>query len=394
MTPDSKGQAGPQEVFHRTELAVIGGGIAGISAALEAHKLGVATTLITDGPLGRSNSIMAQGGIQAPHDDAADVELMIEDALAVASGEAEERRVRSFVTELPQLLVELEQRGLEFDRDVNGQLLRRSAGGLSSPRIATVGDQIGRPLMRLLREQISRSADVLTHTRVTAVRADGQLACVTNDGLITSRALIVATGGVAYQSALDSGELTSNPPNQNARLRQSLDELGLDATIPLRFQWHPFGVIASRKGITLSCLPESIAALGPRLVTGSGESVQSLPAPRGEVVEAMKSARARGLSLHLTLGDMDDAERGRFPKVTRLMNEYGPIPEVTPVLHYELSGYRTGLDQSTSVPGLFLAGEIVGGIHGKERLMGTGVADSLVHGRRAGQSAAHFLRGG
>lgn len=393
---DSKGRDRDFHVIAETEVVVVGGGIAGISAALEASRSGARTTLITDRAPGRSNSIMAQGGLHLPRNDPVDIELTIGDAERVGGDEVDRRRLRMFVQELPALQDRLEEWGLSFDRDENDELVRRLAGGLSSPRIATVGDQIGRPLMRLLKDRVASACEVLSSVKVYGVELnDGLFSLATDDGPVSARAIVVATGGVAYQEALDTDAFTSNPPNDNASLRSSLEALGLQEMKPRRFQWHPFGVLESRKGITLSCVPESVAALGPRLVTAvDGEEVCRLPAPRMEVVAAMNRVLEEGAQVRLTLSELDDDNLSGFPKVGRLIRDYGRDPLVVPVIHYELTGFPTGLDQSSGIDGLFLAGEIVGGIHGRERLMGAGVADSLVHGRRAGSAVAAFIAGG
>jgi len=367
-----------------------------MSAALEASGKGAEVTLVTDRATGRSNSIMAQGGIHLPRNDPEDIEATIGDAIRVGGADLDPERLRRFVEELPALQTLLEEWGLTFDRDASGALTRRLAGGLSSPRIATVGDQIGRPLMRLLKDRVLSTCEVLGSTPVVGIGLDsGSFSLDTEAGLIHARAVVVATGGVAYHQALDTGTLTSNPPNENASLRATLIALGLEEMKPRRFQWHPFGVKASRKGITLSCVPESVAALGPRLVVaGNGAEVCRLPAPRMEVVDAMKRVAEGGAEIRLTLSELEETTLSGFPKVERLMRDYGPDPVVVPVIHYELSGFATDLDQSSGIDGLYLAGEIVGGLHGRERLMGAGVADSLVHGRRAGSSAAMFVKGG
>jgi aspartate oxidase len=169
--------------------------------------------------------------------------------------------------------------------------------------------------------------------------------------------------------------------------------LGLVEEVPRRFQWHPFGLPDSRRGVTVACVPESVAALGPRLVGDDGSEVCRLPAPRGTVVAAMRAwgrDREPGV-IRLTLSELSGRDLVRFPKVRKQTETYGPDPVVAPALHYELSGFPVGADQSSAIPGLFMAGEIVGGTHGQERLMGNGVADSLVHGHRAGEAAAEAV---
>lgn len=396
MASDAKGRSDDFEANTVSEVAVVGGGIAGISAAIAAADLGVATVLVTDGALGRSNSIMAQGGIQIPADAGDDAALMLEDMVRVGGPELDRDRAVEFVSELPALSSRLHQWGLEFDLTPDGSLLRRSAGGLSSPRIVTAGDEIGRPLMRILRRMIADRCEIVANRPVAAVDIDAAgFVLRAESGTLQARSLVIATGGIAYQEAVDTSELTSNPPNTNGRLRQSLAALGLQEAGPRSFQWHPFGLPDSRRGVTVACVPESVAALGPRLVGDDGEEISELPAPRGAVVAAMRDwVGAGGREVRLTLSDLPGEEMVHFPKVTKQIAEYGADPVVTPVLHYELSGFTVAADQSTPVPGLFLAGEIVGGTHGRERLMGNGVSDSLVHGHRAGTMAARWVREG
>lgn len=383
------------------DAVVVGSGIAGMSAAIAAAEEGVEVVLVTDRAVGRSNSIMAQGGIQVPAEES-DAELMLRDMMSVGGPEIDLTKARAFVSELPRVAEQLAAWGLEFDHDDSGRLVRRLAGGLSSPRILTVGDEIGRPLTRLLRDRVMNSCNVVAQLPVVAVEPQGDAFRLISSGgdapneEILARTVVIATGGTAYQEAVDTGQLTSNPPNENGRLRSSLGRLGLTESNPRLFQWHPFGLPESVKGSTVECVPESVAALGPRLVTADAREVCRLPAPRSVVVNAMRRIHDEPDSpgIRLTVSDLPATDLARFPKVRKQMESYGEDPVVTPVLHYELSGLEAGPDQSTPVPGLFLAGEIVGGIHGRERLMGSGVGDSLVHGQRAGANAARLVKAG
>ena len=376
---------------------VVGTGIAGMSAAISASDAGAQTLLVTDRAFGRSNSIMAQGGIQVPADSERDISLMLADMQSVGGPNLDFNRASSFVSELPIVAERLGGWGLQFDVADDGSPMRRLAGGLSSPRILTVGDEIGRPLMRILRDEVSTRCQVMVQRPVTDVQIEGsEFRLQTKRGDVGARSVVIATGGVAYQEAIATGGLTSNPPNENAALRISLERLGIEEVGRRLFQWHPFGLAHSVNGVTAACVPESVAALGPRLIGGDGTKISSLPAPRSEVVEAMNdwTRRSTFSEIRLTLSELSDSDLERFPKVKKQIELYGSDPVVVPVLHYELSGLRAGLDQETSVPGLYLAGEIVGGTHGRERLMGMAVGDSLVHGHRAGVNAARIVRDG
>jgi aspartate oxidase len=98
------------------------------------------------------------------------------------------------------------------------------------------------------------------------------------------------------------------------------------------------------------------------------------------------------VACRLTLGSLDPDELvARYPRLPRML-EGALLPSgdvnVVPVLHYQLGGFRVGADGSTSVPGLFLAGEMAGGLHGRNRLMGNGITEAVVSGRLAGEAAA------
>lgn len=384
-------------VITEAEVVVVGAGIAGMSAAISSSDVGAETLLVTDRAFGRSNSVMAQGGIQVPADTGSDASLMLTDMAQVGGPNLDLQRAESFVSELPLVVERLADWGLDFDVDDQGAPIRRLAGGLSSARILTVGDEIGRPLMRILKDEVSNRCEVLPRQPVLGIVQEGRgFRLMTEDGEVLAQSVVVATGGVAYQEAVDTGRLTSNPPNENERLRVSLRRLGLEETGQRLFQWHPFGLADSVKGVTVECVPESVAALGPRLIGSDGTEVSTLPAPRSVIVSAMRewSDRTGSTEVRLTLSELSESDLARFPKVKKQREKYGSDPVVTPVLHYELSGLEAGPDQGTAVPGLFLAGEIVGGTHGRERLMGMAVGDSLVHGHRAGGNAAHWVKGG
>jgi succinate dehydrogenase / fumarate reductase flavoprotein subunit len=197
------------------------------------------------------------------------------------------------------------------------------------------------------------------------------------------------------------GQRTTNPPNRNRRLVEVLRGLGLATVHESYFQYQPFGLV-DIEGPAGVCVPETVAELPVRLIDGRGDLVARPGSDRLEITESIIAAlrrgdgvaAERGEGVLLTLGDVEGADLAeRFPSLHRTLARHGLLGGhvvVRPFLHYWLGGFVVDADCATSIPGLYVAGEIVGGLHGRNRLMGNGIADALVHGRRAGTAAARW----
>lgn len=380
-------------------------------AAISASEAGVACLLLTDRTLGRSNSMMAQGGIQVPRPCEESERLFFEDILRSARVPLERERVWNFVRNVIPTVEQLEGWGLALDRDARGQLSRKMAGGLSEPRIVSCKDQIGPALMKVLLDRLRRSdVQVLEHVRVMDIEpSHGRIRLQievegARDG-IEARAAIVCTGGITYFEARQRGEETTNPPNDNHLLFDTLRRRGLELVHADFFQYQPFGIVEGEPEVPARVVPESIVNFGVRLLDRRGRNIGDIGQDRlaltqrmfhlAEAGAAIRSENGR-LGFWLTLGDLDPGLIGSaFPKLHRFLERHGLVGKhvlVYPFLHYYLGGFRVGVSCESQMPGLFLAGEITGGLHGRNRLMGNGITDSLVHGRIAGQSAARYVR--
>jgi aspartate oxidase len=393
------------------EIAVVGAGAAGLMAACVAAPQ-AETLMLTDRALGASNSAMAQGGLQLPYATGASRASFVSDIVRSARVPIDEALVRQFANHVGDCVEELETWGLELDRDAGGALVRARAGGLSEARIVSCADSIGVALTRVLRARTeSVGLRVETHSTVERVEpGDGVVTMSVRDRegatrTLRARAVIAATGGVTYRRARDRHETTTNPQNENHVLYDALCELGLDRVHEDFFQYQPFGIVSFESGAAGRCVPESIVNYPVRLLDRHGQTVCEVTRDRLEVGDAMRAAMQRGDAytatdggpgLLLTLSDVDaDDLREHFPKLAAHLDRNGALGSdvlVRPFLHYQLGGFRTALDGRTSVPGLFLAGEMTGGLHGRNRLMGNGITDSLVRGRMAGAAASAFVR--
>lgn len=384
-------------------VVVVGSGAAGMMAACVASEQ-CRTVLVTDRGLGTSNSAVAQGGLQLPEADAASLESFRRDVERSGGDGIDPDRLDVFVREARPTVELLQTWGLVLDRRPDGTLERRRAGGMSQARVVTSGDRIGAALMKVLRDRIAASGvETMLHRRVVdLVPLDGHLRLMFEGGeFIDARSVVLAVGGGAHEHALATGAPTSNPTNRNTGLYPVVRRLGVTEVDAGLYQYQPYGIVHPADGVTGKCVPESVVELGAAVVDARGERVAPATADRRQLTDAMFRAIDDGrgevtssgvVACRLTLGSLDALVLStRYPRLERMLAgarlPTGDI-NVVPVLHYQLGGFVVGTDGSTSVPGLFLAGEMAGGLHGQNRLMGNGITEAVVSGRLAGAAAA------
>jgi succinate dehydrogenase/fumarate reductase flavoprotein subunit len=391
------------------DVLVVGSGAAGLMAAIEAATI-APTMLLTDGAVGRSNTALAQGGLQIPFDSDESRQSLVRDMERSARAPVQADRVERFVAEILPTLRRLKEWGLVLDRDKRGELVRRTAGGLSEPRIVSARDQIGPALLDVLKPVLASSgADVRPGQRVVAVRpwnGGVELDVASADGrhCVRAKAVVVCTGGTSSRYAAQRNERTTNQPNDNGRLFDQLGALGLRLVEPDAYQYQPFGLVEV-DGAAGRCVPESVVNFPVRLIDRRRRPIvddirQDRYTLTHRIFEVAAAGEAHevsaGAGVWLTLSEADpDALAAAFPKLRRTLDRHGWVGAdvvVFPFLHYYLGGFAVGRDGETQIPGLYLAGEMVGGLHGLNRLMGNGITDSLVHGRLAGRAAAQHAQ--
>lgn len=384
-------------------VVVVGSGAAGMMAACVASERR-RTVLVTDRGLGTSNSAVAQGGLQLPEADPTSLESFRRDVERSGGSGIDPERLDVFVREVRPTVDLLQSWGLVLDRSADGSLVRRRAGGMSQPRVVTSGDRIGAALMKVLRNRIAVSGveTMLHHRVVDLLPVDGRLRLMFDSGdSLDARSVVLAVGGGAHERALATGVPTSNPANRNTGLYPVVRRLGVAEVDAELYQYQPYGIVHPVDGVTGKCVPESVVELGAVVVDADGERVAPPEADRRQLTEAMFAAIAAGRgettpsgvgACRLTLGSLDHRElSARYPRLERMLqgsrSSTGDI-NVVPVLHYQLGGFVVAADGSTIVPRLFLAGEMAGGLHGRNRLMGNGITEAVVSGRLAGAAAA------
>ena len=248
----------------------------------------------------------------------------------------------------------------------------------------------------------TRWIEIRTRTRILDVTiGDDGIELATDSMTFRAPAVILAVGGTAHERARDRSEPTSNPANRNSVLYNAVRQLGVEEIDPDRFQFHPYCIVARDGKPTGRCVPESVTELGARVVDRDRRPIVAVGSNRKQINDAMRANQGTSFDVEgtpcfaLTLDGLSDEELyARYPHLRRTLEPHrDPDGDVfvTPALHYQLGGFRINSDCATTVPGLYLAGEMTGGLHGENRLMGNGITEAVVDGRTAALAALDYL---
>ena len=403
------------KIDYDVDVLVIGGGGAGASAAIEANEAGANVMIVTKLRIGDANTMMAEGGIQAADKENDSPVQHYLDAFGGGHFAARPELLKKLVMEAPEAIQWLNRLGVMFDKDEDGRMVTTHGGGTSRKRMHACKDYSGAEIMRTLRDEVlNRKIPVVEFTAAVELLKDekGQVAGAvllnmeTGDYLVArAKTVVIATGGAGrlhYQ-----GFPTSNHYGATA---DGLI-LGYRAGAPLLYQdtiqYHPTGV-AYPSQIFGALVTEKVRSLGAMLVNVDGEAfMHPLETRDVSAASIIRECTTRGKGVTTPLGSgvwldtpMIELIGGpgtierRIPAMLRMYLNYDidmrkqPIL-VYPTLHYQNGGLEIGGDGFTkTIPNLLVAGEAVGGIHGRNRLMGNSLLDIIVFGRDAGKAAA------
>ncbi len=396
---------GPRRVPHCfTDVLILGGGLAGLRAALAVDP-SLLVTVITKDDLRESSSSYAQGGIAGvvdPEDRFADHAA---DTVAAGGGLCDAAVVDSVVREAPGRIDELISWGTRFDLREGSLELGREGGHSRSRIVHALGDATGREVMRAVIEQTKKldnlevwpdtfTIDLVTHEGACR----GALVWNRDHGktLVWARRTILATGGAGqlYRETTNPQVASGDGMAVAWRAGASLRDMEV-------MQFHPTVLYIAGGGRSL--ITEAVRGAGGRLIDREGRRFMPDFDPRGELAPRDVVSRAisevmqrtKHSNVYLDLSHLDAAEvRRRFPGMARLCAEFGldltrdRIP-VRPGAHYMIGGVEVDEHGRTAVEGLYAAGEVTSsGLHGANRLASNSLLEGLVYGARAGEAAS------
>lgn len=375
------------------DVAVVGGGAAGLHVALEAAELGARVCLVSRKPLTESASFWAQGGLAAALAPDDSPERHAQDTLNAGRGACRSEAVDALTAEAPAAVGRLRHRGVEFDLAPGGEPALSLEGGHSARRIVhSGGAETGRAITGRLAALAAaeRRIEVMEGASALALWSDGARCAgvLTDAGTVRARATVLATGGGA---AL--WRRTTNPWGAIGAGAVLAGAAGA-ALADLEFcQFHPTALALPGTEHDGRLVTEAVRGEGALLLDSRGQRFTDELAPRDQVSAAILDRTAAEGTDRVWL-DLRPLDPGAFPSVTASLRAAGLDPErepvpVAPAAHYLVGGVATDLAGRTTLRGLYAVGECAcTGVHGANRLASNSLTECFVFGTRAAAAAA------
>jgi succinate dehydrogenase/fumarate reductase flavoprotein subunit len=404
-----------------TDVLIIGGGGAGSAAALMAQQAGARVLMVTKLRHGDANTMMAQGGIQAADKDNDSPEQHYLDVLGGGHFTNDPDLVEALVRDAPEVILWLEGLGCMFDKAPDGTMITIHGGGTSRKRMHSARDYSGAEIMRTLRDEVRSYPDRITVVEfapaIELLMDDkGQVAGAvllnleTNEHcIVRARQTIIATGGSGRLHYM--GYACTNHYGATADGLIMAYRVGARLSFIDTMQYHPTGAAFPEQIIGL-LVTEKVRGLGAQVCNIHGSQFVFPRETRDvEASAIIREVKERGNGIKAPSGfegvwldsPMIDILHGpgtvqkELPAMVRQFRRFGvdivkdPML-VYPTLHYQNGGIAIRPNCTTEIPGLLVAGEASGGVHGRNRLMGNSLLDVTVFGRRAGRTAGELFR--
>ena len=373
------------------DVLVIGSGASGLAAAVAAERAGARVGLAT------------KGGIQASFGEDDSPEQHAADIWRSSHESADMRLVEALTGDARDAIHWLEELGVSFTRENGGYRLAR-CGGASAKRLLQVGDRTGHAITKALREAFAAGSGTLfanSPLRTLEPSEHGWRATC-GEHELDAATVVLAAGGRCYRVAEERGELSTNHPNATGEVTRIALELGAEARDLDELQYHPNGG-AWPETMQGYSIPETTRAYGAVLLNADGDEFTDSLGPRDEVSQAIFEEVEKGKGVEtpdgrpaVYLDTTRIAEADAEISLPYMLRRYrgggiDPLREkifTYPVLHYQNGGLTIDTNAETTVEGLYACGEIAGGTHGRNRMMGNSLLECCVFGRRAGKAAA------
>jgi L-aspartate oxidase len=384
------------------DVLVIGSGASGLAAAVSAECAGARVALATKGSIQANNSSKAQGGIQASFGDDDSPDQHADDVYRSSHETADRELVEVLTGDARTAIHWLEELGVEFTRENGGYRLAK-CGGASARRLLQVGDRTGHAITKQLRDAWEAgSGTTLTNAPLRSLeREPDHWRARVGEHTVETQTVVLAAGGRCYAEAEERGELSTNHPNATGEVTRIALELGAEARDLDALQYHPNGG-AWPPNMQGYSIPETTRAYGAVLLNAEGEEFTDSLGPRDVVSQAIfdEVANGRGVetpdgrpAVYLDTTRIPEADADvSLPYMLRRYRGAGidPLHErllTYPVLHYQNGGLVIDTNAETTLEGVYACGEIAGGTHGRNRMMGNSLLECVVFGRRAGRAA-------
>jgi succinate dehydrogenase / fumarate reductase flavoprotein subunit/L-aspartate oxidase len=411
------------KVDHETDVLVIGGGGAGTSAAIMAANGGCKVIIATKLRHGDSNTIMAEGGIQAATHECDSPYYHFMDTIGGGHFSNQRDLVAALANDAPLSIAWLESLGMIFNKYEDGRTVVRHCGGSSRKRLQSSGDMTGAEIMRVVRDEVRNRPDqitVLEFSPAVELLLDDDGKCAgailynmeTREfSIVKAKSVIISTGGFGRLHI--KGFATTNHYGATMdgvvmAYRAGVGNKALHST-----QYHPTGVAYPEQNVGL-LITEKVRGLGAHVLNIDGEQFCFPLEPRDVesaelICEAMEKGKGIitptgrvGLWLDSPMieelhgpGSVKKELPAKFIQFERHGIDISKEPMlVYPTLHYQNGGINVNGNSETILPGLYAAGEAIGGVHGENRLMGNSLQDIITFGRRAGKNAAAYVKSG
>lgn len=381
------------------DVLIIGSGIAGLMAAIEAKSETNSVAIITKSNIFKSNSSVASGGINAVLDEKDEVEIQkhIDDTMKSSKDLGDKKAISYLCHQAPLIMKKLVEYGVAFDRDVNGKILQRSFGGGSSKRTCFVGDSTGSAITQaLIKKAKLVGVDFLVnHFVMDITKIDEYISGVVTlkklDSTVTvypTKAVVFAGGGYAgiYRGfSTNAQDCTGDLLSVALRAGMSLKDMEF-------VQFHPTGFAK-----TSYLVSEAARGEGGHLVNADGERFINELDTRDVLARAIFEQMRAGKKVYLDMRHISkEILETRVPSLYKnAYNQVGidlstELLEIKPVAHYSMGGIASTMT-SSEVKGLFICGESAAlGVHGANRLGGNSLLEGAVFGELAGKKAKEY----
>ena len=403
------------EPAHDVDVLIIGGGGAGVSAALVAQAAGAKVLLSTKLRIGDANTVMAQGGIQAADKANDSPERHYLDVLGGGHFKNKPELARALVMDAPGIIRWLEELGVMFDKQPDGTMITIHGGGTSRKRMHACQDYTGAEIMRVIKDEFryrdipyiefAAAVELLTDGKGTVSGAVFVNLETGEHFFVRAKTVILATGGCGRLHVQDFP--CTNHYGATADGLVLAYRAGAKLAFIDTIQYHPTGV-AHPEQIVGQLITEKVRGLGAQLVNAEGNRfIYELESRDVTASAIIRECKGRGKGVTTPTGGLgvwldtplieilkgEGTVRKSLPAMFHQFERFGIIMDKEPILTYPTQHYQNGgvlIDDTghTGVKNLYAAGEVAGGIHGRNRLMGNSLLDILVFGRRTGEAAA------